>query len=237
MGFPCRSGQNSMKSVRASPPARGDLNGIWPERQIAPRWWGGEIRSASERISRGTRRRTKGLMKDKNNLLTFFAILRSKNLNSSEMRSSPRADEKVSLGNSITLSSSSKRRSIVSSLNVAFIGLALAVFAWGTQYKISLYDPPQAGSHQVPPAKLFSEDQQTALSKSSLIHRSPISDTRCTANAPWVGMYSDYVTLQFCGLPITPALGRGELRALRLWTLRRRAILSTFSFRPPPVTA
>ena len=177
-------------------------------------------------------------MNDRIVLLTFVSMLRSKHrVVSGTTRWSMCVDEKVSYGNSITLSSFSKRRGIVSSLNLAFIGLALAVFAWGTQYKISLYDPPQAASHQVPPAKLISEDRQTALSKSWLTPSSPTSNTRCCANAPFMEMCRDQFRLQFRGLPVTLALGPGELRALRLWKARRRAILSTFSFRPPPTSA
>jgi len=43
---------------------------------------------------------------------------------------------------------------------LAFIGLAFCVFMWGLQYKLSLYDPPQAVSHQAPHAKLLTNEEQ-----------------------------------------------------------------------------
>ena len=53
-------------------------------------------------------------------------------------------------------------KSILSSrFAFAFVGLAFCVFSWGLQYKLSLYDPPQAVSHEIPQAKLLSKDQQS----------------------------------------------------------------------------
>jgi hypothetical protein len=49
--------------------------------------------------------------------------------------------------------------------------LALSVFAWGLQYKLSLYDPPQALSHTMPSAKLLSKDEQAIPSDSPLVNR------------------------------------------------------------------
>lgn len=42
---------------------------------------------------------------------------------------------------------------------LVFVGLAISVFTWGLQYKLSLYDPPTAIAHQVPKAKLLSNDE------------------------------------------------------------------------------
>ena len=49
-------------------------------------------------------------------------------------------------------------------LSLTFLSLALCVFAWGLQYKLSLYDPPQAASHQVPQAKLLSKNEWSPTS-------------------------------------------------------------------------
>ncbi len=40
-----------------------------------------------------------------------------------------------------------------------FLGVGLCVFAWGLRYKLSLYDPPHAASHNIPIAKLLSKDE------------------------------------------------------------------------------
>jgi hypothetical protein len=39
--------------------------------------------------------------------------------------------------------------------------LACCIFAWGLQYKLSLYEPPQALSHHVAQAKLFPSDEHS----------------------------------------------------------------------------
>lgn len=40
-----------------------------------------------------------------------------------------------------------------------FLGLAISVFTWGLQYKLSLYEPPAAITHQIPKAKLLSNEE------------------------------------------------------------------------------
>jgi hypothetical protein len=41
--------------------------------------------------------------------------------------------------------------------------LGLCVFAWGLKYKLSLYDPPRALSHQMPAAKLLSGKERSFI--------------------------------------------------------------------------
>jgi hypothetical protein len=48
-----------------------------------------------------------------------------------------------------------------------FTALACCVFLWGLQYKLSLYDPPQAASHHVPMAKLLSKNEQSRTQEAS----------------------------------------------------------------------
>jgi hypothetical protein len=48
-----------------------------------------------------------------------------------------------------------------------FTALACCVFLWGLQYKLSLYDPPRATSHQVPVAKLLSKNELSDTQKTS----------------------------------------------------------------------
>jgi hypothetical protein len=54
------------------------------------------------------------------------------------------------------------------------LGLGLSVFGWGLQYKLSLYDPPQASSHQMPQAKLLSQDEQATAAHTSLTAKIPV---------------------------------------------------------------
>ena len=50
-----------------------------------------------------------------------------------------------------------------------FIGLAIAVFTWGLQYKLSLYYPPHSTYHQIPEAKLLSRNEQSIGADSILL--------------------------------------------------------------------
>lgn len=61
------------------------------------------------------------------------------------------------------MSQMTTRRLNFSLLTIVFFGLALSVFTWGLQYKLSLYDPPQAVSHSIPIAKLLSKDEQATV--------------------------------------------------------------------------
>lgn len=45
--------------------------------------------------------------------------------------------------------------------------LGVSVFAWGLQYKLSLYGPPQNDASKVPVAKLLSRDEQPTLAAPS----------------------------------------------------------------------
>ena len=45
------------------------------------------------------------------------------------------------------MNASSTRRPRFSRFTLCLLGLAFCVFTWGLQYKLSLYDPPQAASH------------------------------------------------------------------------------------------
>jgi hypothetical protein len=52
-----------------------------------------------------------------------------------------------------------KNRQFSCSRILLFLGLAISVFTWGLQYKLSLYDPPAAITHQIPKAKLLSNEE------------------------------------------------------------------------------
>jgi hypothetical protein len=49
----------------------------------------------------------------------------------------------------------------------ALILLALCVFLWGFEYKLSLYDPPHSFARLVPIAKLLSKNEQPRIATSS----------------------------------------------------------------------
>jgi hypothetical protein len=47
--------------------------------------------------------------------------------------------------------------------------LAISVFTWGLQYKLSLYYPKHSTYHQLPEAKLLSKNEQPAATKGLLM--------------------------------------------------------------------
>ena len=120
-------------------------------------------------------------------------------------------------------------RTFISKIVFVFVPLALGVFTWGLQYKLSLYDPPQAISHRMPEAKLLSPEERTPVVDNSLVRRSKVlSDTRAVL-LPGIFFLS---LLAFAPPGSKPALNRRNGK----WSCPpcRRASLNAFFFRPPP---
>jgi hypothetical protein len=115
---------------------------------------------------------------------------------------------------------------------LALLGLAFCVFAWGLQYKLSLYDPPQTASHQIPKAKLLSRDEQSSTAEHPLVIRTK-TFTSLIYTAPATVFL---ILLLAVSLWNPPASKRVEHLDRKLLNLHR-AILSTLFVRPPPVLA
>ena len=120
-----------------------------------------------------------------------------------------------------------------SRFTLVFLGLALAVFTWGLQYKLSLYDPPQASTHQMPSAKLLSQEEQSVVARHPSIGGEKSPDTLIHAVFPcaWI--------LFFVIFPVrdTRAHGQNARDVSRPRHLRTFADLGPLFFRPPPVLA
>lgn len=128
------------------------------------------------------------------------------------------------------MSPSHKIRPNLSRFSFAFLGLAIAVFAWGLQYKLSLYDPPHSISHQIPEAKLLSRNEQAPLVERLF--------TSSTDMWPAIAQILPFTLLAFVlaafqsrGTQIFRHVG-GE--AKRPWRISSRPALTAFFFRPPP---
>jgi hypothetical protein len=126
----------------------------------------------------------------------------------------------------------SKSRLIKSLGTQAFLGLAFCVFAWGLQYKLSLYDPPQTASHQIPKAKLLSRDEQSSTAGRPLVIRTKTS-TSVIYTAPTAVFL---ILLLAVSLLNPPVSRRVEQLANKLLNLHR-AISNTLFVRPPPALA
>jgi hypothetical protein len=110
--------------------------------------------------------------------------------------------------------------------------LAICVFAWGLQYKLSLYDPPQAASHQIPRAKLLSRDEQSSTAEHPLVIR-----TKTSTSVIYTAPTAIFLILLLAISPLNPPVSRRlEKRAKRLFHLHR-AVLNTLFVRPPPLLA
>jgi hypothetical protein len=119
------------------------------------------------------------------------------------------------------------KRLQISRWSFAFLGLALAVFTWGLQYKLSLYAPPRAASHRMAKAKLIFKDESAQL-----IERVSLPDDE----APPQSFHSgEEVVL----LPMPDVAIRLESRAIECGQRPARsgslwASSSIVFFRPPP---
>jgi hypothetical protein len=118
----------------------------------------------------------------------------------------------------------------LSSFTFVFVGLSLAVFTWGLQYKLSLYDPPQSVSHRMVEAKLLSRNEQTIESDRSLVSNFKAAAPEWSASGYTVFILS-LVVLAPLRKPSAPHEG---VDAERPWRIRYRASLDPFFFRPPP---
>lgn len=116
-----------------------------------------------------------------------------------------------------------------------FLGLTFSVFVftWGLQYKLSLYDPPQAVTHQMPEAKLLSKNEQAVTAKSPLLD---ISGAR--SKPMQVILSSIFLLISLALNPLhAPLCIEKECDVPLPWRLRCFACLDAFFFRPPPVLA
>lgn len=105
--------------------------------------------------------------------------------------------------------------------------LGMCVFAWGLNYKLSLYDPPQSVSHHMPAAKLLAGKEQIAL---------PAVEFR-TAPAPGVALALIPFALTFLalmGLGFRPGMGGRQLLLAPVRRNTSRAALAAHFTRPPP---
>jgi hypothetical protein len=119
-------------------------------------------------------------------------------------------------------------RKLSRSWGLLFTLLACCVFLWGFQYKLSLYDPPQAASHHVPMAKLLSKNEQSGMRETSAY----------TQSKPTIKALVAPVYLLPLALFVLCALGKTKAR-FRVAVTRpplqlRQALQEAFFVLPPP---
>jgi hypothetical protein len=116
-------------------------------------------------------------------------------------------------------------------LTFVLLGLAFSVFAWGLQYKLSLYDAPHSTSHLMPEAKLLSRNEQTTAAESPLLTSTTASDA--IEHALLCNVFT-FLLSAFALLPM-PSSSHAEREMKRPWRIFCRPGLTAFFFRPPPI--
>ena len=113
-------------------------------------------------------------------------------------------------------------------LSFVFVGLAIAVFTWGLQYKLSLYYPKHSTYHQLPEAKLLSKNEQATATDGLLTStaKTPIDILR--------GAVLTLMLFAVVGLPPVSGATQTEQERTRPWLHSLSATLNAFFFRPPP---
>jgi hypothetical protein len=104
--------------------------------------------------------------------------------------------------------------------------LAMAVFAWGLQYKLSLYQSKDSISHSAPEAKLLSQKER------------PMTGQAMTGRP--TQMPAPPILPALLMLAMTPGLHQAAARYARTGSTERApaplpACLRAVFFRPPPV--
>jgi len=115
---------------------------------------------------------------------------------------------------------------------LASLGLAVCVFAWCLQYKLSLYDSSQAASQRIQQAKLLSRNEQPGIAEGPQVVRAKTS-TGVSHTVPCAVFFAVLMAFSSVNLQV---LGQREGRASRSWHLRR-GLFNIFFVRPPPILA
>jgi hypothetical protein len=115
---------------------------------------------------------------------------------------------------------------------LAHVGLAFCMIAWGLQYKLSLYDPPQAASHTVPQAKLLSRNERSGIAESPLVVRTKTS-TKVSYTVSFAVVFFLLLALSILN---PQASGQRKKPTSRVWCLRR-GLFNILFVRPPPILA
>jgi hypothetical protein len=105
--------------------------------------------------------------------------------------------------------------------------LGLCVFAWGLRYKLSLYDPPGAGSRHMPAAKLLTGKERRDL---------PIVNSHPVAGSSTLAFLAGLLLVTFAVWVIDSR--PGSFSSLRLsatrTTVPARTPRAGIFIRPPP---
>ncbi len=121
---------------------------------------------------------------------------------------------------------SARCNSIVTALGI--VTLAFAIFGWGVQYKLSLYDAPAGHTISVAQAKLLSPKERPMAAQVPAV-----SLPEAQTSLPVVLTFMTIVSLGLLhSRPGNGARRRGDVPV----RIHRHVSSSYFSFRPPPAS-
>jgi hypothetical protein len=107
--------------------------------------------------------------------------------------------------------------------------LAICVFTWGLQYKLSLYYPKHSTYHQLPEAKLLSKNEQATAIDGVLM-----SIAKAPNDIVRGGLFTLMLFAWVLGLPPISGATQTEQERTRPWLVSLSAALNAFFFKPPP---
>jgi hypothetical protein len=122
-------------------------------------------------------------------------------------------------------------RKLQVSAALGVVCLALAVFGWGLQYKLSLYGQSDDHSKSIPHAKLLSQKERPVSSASTALI-APTSQQLPLTSSIFFALFAAAVLL------VSPAGQFSSMRKrafIRYSHLLRLAASGYFAYRPPPV--
>lgn len=112
-----------------------------------------------------------------------------------------------------------------------FLGLAVLVFTWGLQYKLSLYAGPHSAIRQMIQAKLLDNEEQAAVPDPASISGPPDFDRAALTFVPGALL----VPLLAFSILLEASQQSQEIRAsAQPWRGPSQASFTAFFFRPPP---
>jgi hypothetical protein len=130
------------------------------------------------------------------------------------------------VGDSIFLKITFPKRWLSNGLTLGLTYLCLAVFTWGLQYKLSLYQHID-GSTDIPAAKLLTGDKASIHSNTVDTPQSPATFELCLL----LVSFAVFLAQQFTVLTRTR---QDRLQRGNYWKLHRYSFLQLLFFRPPP---
>lgn len=125
----------------------------------------------------------------------------------------------------------STSRSKLPCYTFAFLGLAILIFTWGLQYKLSLYAAPHSIARHMVQAKLLANDEKAALPQYEDTIGPNASAHASSALIPGALLVP---LLAFSGLLASSRKSQEVRASERPWHAASQAGFSAFSFRPPP---